>query len=93
MDLFSCTILTESKDELTIAGGRQDGKRILGRSLYDALDDSKVLLCILAVRGNDDLWMTDWIGVMLVDCRIQRDNIDVTNLLVPADHMSTTVQP
>ena len=85
LDLFRCTLLTESEDKLTIAGGRQDGKRILGRSLDDALDDTKVLLCILEVRANDDLWMTDWIGVVLVDSRIQGDNIDVTNLLVPAD--------
>ena len=85
LDLFRCTLLAESEDELSIAGGRQDGKRILGRSLDDALDDSKVLLCVLEVRANDDLWMADWIGVVLVDSRIQGDYIDVTNLLVPAN--------
>ena len=85
LDLFRCTLLTESKDELSIAGSRQDGKRILGRSLDDTLDDSKVLLCVLEVRANDNLWMTDWIGVVLVHRRIQGNNIDVANLLVSAD--------
>ena len=53
LDLVRCTLLTESKDELTIAGGRQDGKRILGRSLDAALNDSKVLPCVQR-RSLDD---------------------------------------
>ena len=54
----------------------------MSRGGFDnAFHDTKVLAGVLEVRNND-LWMTDGIGFVLVDRRVQGNNVDVVNFLV-----------
>ena len=76
--LFGHAGTTEGKSEFTTTAMRQDGMIETTRSEHIHLGQTEVVGDVLILRMGDDGGMPNGVLIVLVDCRIQRSNVDIT---------------